>query len=75
MVKNKTMKKSELQFKHFEDDIITPMSYIPFDVIEAKMGKRMYKKFMDFMMGQTCSGEGAYPGDVQNFFSKNRFFD
>ena len=69
------MKKSELTFEHFEDDIVHTMEYIPFKVIEEKMGKRMYKKFMAFMIGQTCSGKGAYPCDVQNFFSKNRFFD
>ena len=66
------MKKSELTFEHFEEDIV---AYIPWEVLEEKMGKRMYKKFMDFMMGQTCSGKGDYPCDVENFFSKNRFFD
>ena len=66
------MKKSELTFKHFEEDIV---AYIHWKVLEDKMGKRMYKKFKHFMAGQTCSGEGAYPCDVENFFSKNRFFD
>ena len=69
------MKKSELTFKHFEEDIVYTIPYIPWKTIEEKMGKRMYKKFMAFMMGQTCSGKGAYPWDVENFFSKNRFFD
>jgi len=71
------MKKSELTFKYFEEDIVHTMAYIPWEVPEEKMGKRMYKKFMNFMMGQTCSGKGAYPWDVENFFrsNKNRFFD
>ena len=72
---NKIMKKSELTFKHFEEDIVHTISYIPFEVLEKKMGKRMYKKFSNFMIGQTCYGNGAYPCDVENFFSKNRFFD
>ena len=69
------MKKSDLTYKHFEEDVITPPSYIPWEVLEKKMGKRLHKKFMNFMMGQTCVEEGAYPRDVRNFFSKNRFFD
>jgi len=69
------MKKSELTFKHFEEDIVHTMAYIPWEILKEKMGKRMYKKFSDFTMGQTCNKNGAYPWDVENFFSKNRFFD
>jgi len=71
------MKKSELKFEHFKEDIVHSVEYISWEKLEEKMGKRMYKKFMKFMMGQTCIENGAFPRDVNNFFKaeNKRFFD
>ena len=69
------MNKKDLTYKDFEEDIVVPPSFIPWEILEKKMGKSMHKKFVKFMFGQTCVEEGAYPCDVRNFFSKNRFFD
>jgi hypothetical protein len=51
--------------------------YIAWDEIKRVLGKRRYKKFSEFMMGQTVSENGAYVCDVANFLRKkcDRFFD
>jgi hypothetical protein len=64
------------------------VSYIPFNNIEEVLGKRRYKKFMDFMIGSTTGAvkcpscgnlwaEGVYPCDLANFLRQpnKRFFD
>jgi hypothetical protein len=34
---------------------------------EKIMGKRMYKRFLKYMFGQTTSGDGVYPADLDRF--------
>jgi hypothetical protein len=70
-------KKSDVTFKDFEDYIVRTPDYIRWGDLEKIMGRRMYRKFRNFMTGQTCLVEGAYPCDVANFFQdpKYRFFD
>lgn len=65
-------KKKDITYEDLEPYVRT---YIKWEDIEKVMGKRMYKKFIKFMFGQTSAIEGAYPWDVENFFSKNRYFD
>lgn len=51
------------------------LSYIAWEELEEKMGKRMYKNFGKFLSGQTSVFEGAYVCDVENFFRpKNKQF-
>lgn len=40
---------------------------VPWEDIEQKMGKRMYKKFCKWMTGQTVSNHGVYVGDLERF--------
>ncbi|MFZ3055028.1 MAG: hypothetical protein WA091_03570 [Minisyncoccales bacterium] len=35
--------------------------------IECVLGKKEYKKFMDWMCTQTCVDEGAYSWDVRRY--------
>ena len=45
--------------------------------LENKMGEKMYMAFHKFMQHQTCTEDGAFVCDVENFFRRpeNRFFD
>lgn len=54
--------------------------YITWQEIEEVMGKRRFKKFKEWMFGQTCPMEiedAVYPWDVENFLRPEgkRFFD
>jgi hypothetical protein len=53
------------------------LEYISWDNIKKVMGKRLYRKFMEFMHGQTCIRKGVYPCDIENFLRPpdRRFFD
>ena len=58
------------------------VQYITDDEMLRVLGKRRYKRFHEFMIGQTCpidtSGNCAYyPWDVENFLrpEDKRFFD
>lgn len=55
-------------------------SYVPWDEIEEVMGKRRHKKFMKWMMGQTCYEEGCYVHDLERYLNmefrgKPTYFD
>ena len=65
----------DVKAEDLEPYIIVPPPYIPWDDLKKVLGKRRYKKFEKFMIGQTHVPEGVYPWDVENFFSKNRFWD
>lgn len=47
--------------------IISTPDYILWDDIEEVLGKRRYKKFMEWMRGQTCAMDGVYPDDLDRF--------
>lgn len=47
--------------------IVIMPEFIRWEDLERIMGKRMYKKFIKFMAGQTCLQFGAYPDDVDRF--------
>jgi hypothetical protein len=78
----KTKLKKDLTIEDFQT-----IQFISWDQIEITMGKRMYKKFTEFMFGQTtpavycrkCSelfSPGVYPWDLKNFLrKKDRYFD
>lgn len=62
------MRKKELTIDDF--NVHTPehgMSYVHWDEIEQKMSKQEYKKFMKWMFGQTCSGDGCYAYDLARY--------
>lgn len=40
---------------------------IPWKQIEYTLGKRRYKQFCKFMVGQTCMPEGCYECDLDRF--------
>ena len=64
--------KKDITYQDLKPYIYT---YIKWEDIEKVMGKRMYKSFLDFMVGQIGYENGAYPWDVENFFSEHRYFD
>lgn len=43
------------------------VSYVTWENIETVLGKRRYKKFSDWMLGQTCTQYGVYPWDLERF--------
>jgi len=43
------------------------ISVVPWDQIEQALGKRRWKKFGEFMAGQTCVEWGCYPDDLDRF--------
>lgn len=43
------------------------MHIVPWNDVEAVMGKRRYKKFTKWMGGQTVSRYGVYPSDLDRF--------
>lgn len=48
-------------------------SYVSWGELEDVFGKREYKKFTKWMIGQTCSPEGVYPWDLELYVEqKNR---
>lgn len=49
-----------------EDFPVYP-EYVRWEDCESIMGKRMYKKFCAWMNGQTVSGNGVYPCDLERF--------
>ena len=40
---------------------------IPWGQIAEKLGKREYKKFREWMNGQTCLMEGVYECDLESY--------
>lgn len=40
---------------------------VPWNHIEQRWGKREYKRFCKWMIGQTCLREGAYLSDIQYY--------
>lgn len=57
------MKKDE-KIKKLEIDFV---ECVPWAQIEARWGKREYKRFIKWMTGQTCLPEGAYLCDIQRY--------
>lgn len=53
------------------------MEYIKWEDVEKLLGKRRYKEFQKFMVGQTCFEDGIYLVDFYNFLrpEEERFFD
>ena len=43
------------------------VTYVEWKEIERVLGKREYKKFTKWMIGQTVSNEGAYPWDLEKY--------
>jgi hypothetical protein len=43
------------------------VTYVPWDNIEKVMGKEKYKRFAEWMYGQTTAMEGVYPWDLERF--------
>jgi hypothetical protein len=70
MIKNPTINDFKIK-KDFDID------YIEWKEIENVLGKRRYKQFGKWMMGQTSIKQGAYVCDIENFLrkEKDRFFD
>lgn len=62
------MLKKELTIDDFT--IITPMSYIRWEEVKEIMGKRRYKKFVEWIRGSTCAIEGVYPGDLESYLNQ-----
>ena len=60
-------KKSEITYEDIKGYV---HRYITDKDCQDVMGARRYKRFIDFMTGQTCPLEGYYPWDVENFFRK-----
>jgi hypothetical protein len=50
-------------------------SGIRWEDCEKIMGKIMYKKFQDWMMGATYGQDGAYLWDVKQFLKGGKSFD
>lgn len=46
------------------------MEYVAWDHIEEVLGKKEYKKFREWMTGQTCVKEGAYPWDLRVYLER-----
>ena len=42
-------------------------NYVKWTDCERIMGPRMYKKFSEWMGGQTCVKNGVYPWDLERF--------
>ena len=70
--------------KNLTIDDFPVRSYVNWDEIKEVMGKRRYKKFVDWMAGQTvpiicdkCWTSAVYPCDLKNYLRKpeDRFFD
>jgi len=51
------------------------VAVIPWKQIEVKMGKREYKKFCKWMIGQTVMEGGVYPCDLENYLNGGESFD
>jgi hypothetical protein len=54
--------------------------YVDWEQIAKIMGKRRFKKFKDWMFGQTCSENGVYPWDLERYLNrvlkgKSTYFD
>ena len=43
------------------------ITIVPFEEIMIVMNKRMYKKFLKFMNGQTVHYRGVFPRDLNRF--------
>jgi hypothetical protein len=54
------------------DDFI---AVIPWKLIEDKMGKREYKKFCKWMVGQTSLERGVFKHDLQNYLEGGQAYD
>jgi hypothetical protein len=65
------MNKKDLELKDFP---IYPEIVLWSDC-EKIMGKRMYKRFLKFMFGQTVSGNGVYPSDLNRFLKGLQVID
>ena len=63
----------KLKIQDFE--IIRTPNYITWENLEKVMGKRMFKKFNNWMRGQTCLQDGAYPEDVERFINNRPVID
>ena len=50
----------------YDDDGNPTIQYISWDELKEKLGER-YDEFGEWMYGQTCLLDGAYPWDVQRF--------
>jgi hypothetical protein len=67
----------KMTIKDFKITVHPEIDYIEWKEIERVLGKRRYKTFCKWMIGQTCFKEGAYVCDVENFLrpKERRFFD
>lgn len=63
------MKKKSLMYQGRSIKITDFVSVIPWEQIEAVVGKRHFKNFTSWMYGQTCTKEGVYQEDLERWIN------
>lgn len=51
------------------------VTYVPWSNVRDVLGIRRYRKFQEWMRGQTCREQGVYPWDLEAFLKGLPVYD